>query len=110
MKRRNASIAFLFLCIFALLLPFATAAAPTQAPSGSSIAVGESNSRVTAMQLRLKELGFYPYMITGTYGTVTANAVKAFQKSNGLFADGVCGKQTYDKLFGSSALRKPFTP
>ena len=38
--------------------------------------------------------------ITGTYDDDTTNAVKAFQKENGLTADGVAGEKTLMILFG----------
>ena len=33
------------------------------------------------------------------FGQATENAVKEFQKRNGLSADGICGKNTFKKLF-----------
>ena len=35
----------------------------------------------------------------GIFGTATETAVKEFQKRNGLSADGICGKNTFNKLF-----------
>ena len=35
----------------------------------------------------------------GIFGQATENAVKEFQKRNGLSADGICGKNTFKKLF-----------
>ena len=37
-------------------------------------------------------------------GKSTVNALKAFQKANGLEADGVAGKATYAVLFSDNAL------
>ena len=34
-----------------------------------------------------------------SFGSGTENAVKQFQRNNGLSADGVCGKNTFTKLF-----------
>lgn len=35
-----------------------------------------------------------------SFGSGTANAVKQFQRDNGLSADGIVGKNTFAKLFG----------
>lgn len=43
----------------------------------------------------------------GDYGAETVSAVKAFQKANGLTADGVIGKKTWAKLLDSQKAEKP---
>lgn len=35
----------------------------------------------------------------GIYGNATKNAVRCFQSNNGLSSDGLCGKNTFEKLF-----------
>ena len=50
------------------------------------------------MQRRLKLWGYYNGSIDGVFGASTKNAVIAFQKKNGLSADGVVGKSTYKAL------------
>ena len=47
-----------------------------------------------AVQQKLKELGYYSGSVDGVYGQGTRNAVVAFQKANGLTADGVVGQNT----------------
>lgn len=37
--------------------------------------------------------------LDGKYGNATETQVRNFQKNNGLVADGICGKNTFDKLF-----------
>jgi peptidoglycan hydrolase-like protein with peptidoglycan-binding domain len=67
-----------------------------------SLAVGMSGSDVSAIQQKLKNLGLYTQSeITGYFGPVTEEAVKAFQGANGIKPDGVVGKQTKDKLFAA---------
>lgn len=43
--------------------------------------------------------GFDPKGIDGSFGSNTVTAVKAFQKANGLVADGMVGPATFAKLF-----------
>ncbi len=49
---------------------------------------------VTALQQRLKDLGFDPKGVDGRFGSGTEAAVIAFQKANGLDADGKVGPNT----------------
>ena len=55
---------------------------------------GSQGDEVIQIQTRLKNWGYYNGAIDGVYGTGTYNAVKSFQKKNGLAADGVAGSQT----------------
>lgn len=59
---------------------------------------GSKGGEVKEVQRRLKEWGYYKGTVDGVYGTGTVAAVKAFQKKNGLPADGVCGLKTYQAL------------
>ena len=65
---------------------------------------GYTGSDVTSVQKRLKELGYYTGSVDGVYGTGSIAAAKAFQKRNGLKADGLTGQSTYAALFSSSAI------
>lgn len=65
---------------------------------------GYTGEDVKSVQTRLKALGYYDKTIDGVYGTGSIAAVKAFQKKNGLTADGLAGKKTFDRLFSSSAI------
>ena len=68
---------------------------------------GSSGEAVRALQLKLKELGYFSGTGTGYYGTVTRNAVIAFQKANGLSTDGIAGPATRTKAFSGSAVTAP---
>ena len=61
-------------------------------------AYGASGSEVRAIQERLQERGLYNGSIDGIYGTKTQTAVKAFQKQQGLTADGIAGPATLKRL------------
>lgn len=51
-----------------------------------------------AVQQKLKELGYYTGSVDGVYGQGTRSAVIAFQKANGLTADGIVGAKTAKAL------------
>jgi len=57
-------------------------------------------SKVTPkrIQTTLKNAGFYSGTIDGKIGKKTREAIKEFQKANGLKADGIVGKQTWYRL------------
>lgn len=55
---------------------------------------GSSGNEVTQIQTKLKRWGYYNGSVDGIYGTKTYNAVKYFQRKNGLTADGIAGKKT----------------
>ncbi len=68
-----------------------------------SLRIGSRGDAVKEVQKRLKELGYLTGSADGVFGEKTADAVKAFQKRNGLTADGVVGESTLKKLESSSA-------
>ena len=59
---------------------------------------GSKGGEVKEVQRRLKQWGYYNGSVDGVYGTKTIEAVKKFQRKNGLTADGICGKSTYVAL------------
>ena len=59
---------------------------------------GSTGSEVKEMQRRLKQWGYYTGVVDGVFGAGTKKAVIAFQKKNGLTADGVVGLSTYKAL------------
>lgn len=65
---------------------------------------GATGSDVKQVQTQLQALGYYSGKLDGVYGSGSMAAVLAFQKANGLYADGLAGTQTFAKLFSSSAV------
>jgi putative chitinase len=59
---------------------------------------GSTGPDVTSLQIRLKQLGFDPNGVDGNFGPGTKAALIAFQKSQGLQADGIAGPQTMSAL------------
>lgn len=66
--------------------------------------LGSRGQEVRSVQTKLKSLGFYKGAVDGIYGTGTQKAVRAFQKSVGITADGIAGQKTLLYLgLGSSS-------
>lgn len=59
---------------------------------------GSTGNEVKEVQRRLKKWGYYSGSLDGIFGTGTKKAVVSFQKKNGLTADGIVGKATYQAL------------
>ncbi|WNG41343.1 peptidase [Archangium violaceum] len=76
--------------------------------SGPTLRQGARGEPVRALQNRLNALGFNAGTADGDFGPKTLAAVKAFQKSRGLTADGVVGPKTWDKL--GIKVQTPSTP
>lgn len=55
---------------------------------------GSRGQEVTQIQTKLKRWGYYKGNIDGIYGSQTLEAVKYFQRKNGLVVDGIAGKNT----------------
>lgn len=74
--------------------------------SNPSLRRGERGDAVAALQLALVDLGFAMPRSTGggkqlpdgIFGPETEEAVKAFQRANGLTADGIAGRLTFAAL------------
>lgn len=73
--------------------------------SDLSLKQEDENDTVKAMQLRLYNIGYITDKdnVTGYYGEVTSEAVKNFQKQNGLKETGTADNATLVLLFDSSA-------
>ena len=66
---------------------------------------GARGGEVKEVQRRLKNWGYYSSQLDGIYGSNTMQAVKNFQKKNGLKVDGICGKATYAALGMNDSVR-----
>ena len=73
---------------------------------------GSRGSAVIDLQNRFTALGFSPGSADGIFGSLTEAAVKSFQRSRGLAADGIVGPQTWGALLGTApaAPSPPQTP
>ncbi len=98
MLKRLISV-LLILTLVLACMPVATAA--------GSLRIGSKGNEVKKLQEALKEQGLYSQKVDGVYGRGTRTAVQAFQRANGLTADGVAGPKTLEKLYGSSGVSSP---
>jgi len=94
MRNRRYLIGALAL-VFALNIVLILAA---QSHAGAAWRRGDSGSQVTQIQEKLSQWGYYSGEIDGIFGSRTEKAVKAFQKKNGLTADGIVGNATLEAL------------
>lgn len=86
----------------------ATTSSSTGAPTVDLSTVGtlrkgDISSAVKVMQQRLISLGYLSGSADGNFGVQTYRAIVAFQKANGLYADGVAGKKTLTALSSVNA-------
>ena len=59
---------------------------------------GSRGDEVIQIQTKLKRCGYYNGTIDGIYGSKTLEAVKYFQRKNGLTVDGIAGDKTLSAL------------
>ena len=103
---------------FATEVPTATPS-PTPAPTPqmtpdsryTTLRFNDRGDDVRRLQKRLIELGYMPKgSADGAYGYQTYNAVRDFQRANGLDADGVAGPATLTQLYQNPDVRPLMTP
>lgn len=100
MNRIKTSKIFMALSVCVLAFSF------VYGSMGAVYRQGDRGDTVKEIQTRLKKWGYYSGNTDGIFGSRTKEAVKYFQRKNGLTADGVVGKATLAALGISS----PSTP
>lgn len=83
-------------CLLAALLILMTVMIPQI--SEAALKRGSTGDEVKTLQTKLKRWGYYTGVVDGIFGSGTENAVKFFQRKNGLTADGIVGTQTAKAL------------
>ena len=78
-------------------------AAAALASPGAAFAI--TNPQIPGLQVALKAHGFYSAQVDGVSGPLTANGIRAFQRSHGLPTDGLAGPATRRAL---GRLGRPF--
>ncbi len=64
---------------------------------------GSTGANVKTVQQKLKRWGYYTGSVDGIYGAKTKEAVRYFQRKNGLAVDGIAGPKTLAKMGISSS-------
>ena len=108
MKKSNKSITayrtvIAFLLTFTVLLFTGYVQKEQQNAVYTLSKIGSRGNEVRQIQKKLKELGHYKGSVDGIYGAGTQKAVKSFQKSCGITADGIAGPKTLKYLGLSSS-------
>jgi len=88
----------LLLCAL-LLLPLAAVSENT-AVHADTLEYGDENEAVLELQTRLKALCYYTGPLSGEFGSMTRNAVKAVQEAYGLPVTGKADLETQELIYG----------
>ena len=93
--RRPATLAVIFAVGFFCFTPHSLAAVLQQ---------GDRGAQVEQVQELLIARGLLDGKADGVYGEATVEAIRKFQESMGLDADGICGDQTFKLLSGAEEI------
>jgi len=77
-----------------------------QAEDFKVLKILSEGQEVVDLQMRLRDLGYFNYKVTGYFGAATQSAVRNFQERNGLYPDGTVGPQTAEVLYSDKAVRQ----
>lgn len=95
-KKKINSFYKITLCALAICAMIAGAKNTSSIPVYSQ--QGSTGTEVEEIQRVLKEWGLFKGEITGYFGAATENALKAYQKKNGLSATGIADEATLKKM------------
>jgi peptidoglycan hydrolase-like protein with peptidoglycan-binding domain len=84
---------------------------PDPVPTANLLRKGDTGTRVADLQSRLRTLRYYNGSVNGNFGQNTEDAVRAFQRAQGLPEDGVAGPEVNSALERlTSASANPAVP
>ena len=92
------AIVLMFLCIGAFAGSYAPQTSQPLTAYAVVVSQGSTGATVRTIQTKLKNWGYYTGAVDGIYGAKTKEAVKYFQRKNGLKVDGIVGNQTLKAL------------
>lgn len=94
LKNKKIIISLFFIFIISVLIIISNFLYEKNSTIEALSKYGSRGNEVTQIQTKLKRWGYYKGNIDGIYGTQTLNAVKYFQRKNGLAVDGIAGPAT----------------
>ncbi len=86
------------------------ALSPVPPVTRPTLRLGDTGPFVQQLQEMLASLGFYSGPIDQSFGSLTEQAVRAFQRTHGLTADGIVGPRTWAALDLAVAESPPVNP
>ena len=97
LKQKNSKKRKIIMLVIIIISAFSSFVIIFSDNSNVSYALSKYGSRgaeVRQIQTKLKRWGYYKGNVDGIYGSGTLEAVKYFQRKNGLKVDGIAGKET----------------
>ena len=97
LKQKNSKNRKIIMLVIIIISAFSSFVIIFSDNSNVSYALSKYGSRgeeVRKIQTKLKRWGYYKGNVDGIYGSGTLEAVKYFQRKNGLKVDGIAGKET----------------
>ena len=91
---KRALVVVAAVVLIAALLFAAVLSAEGGEAEAAALKRGSTGDKVSEMQRKLKNWGYYDGSVDGIFGSGTESAVKFFQRKNGLSADGIVGSAT----------------
>lgn len=98
MTKTKKFLAILFTVFSLLVVAKTVIVSPPNYAYAVVLKQGSKGADVKKMQQKLKNWGYYKGSVDGIFGAKTKEAVKYFQRRNGLVADGIVGKKTLSAL------------
>ncbi len=97
-KNKKLVKLFSFILLFIFAVTYITANITVIEAETTLSKYGSRGEEVKKIQQKLKNYGLYGGNIDGIFGKQTQNAVRTFQKNNGLAVDGIAGPKTLKAL------------
>ena len=95
-SKKNKALISILLILFIIVSVFAIYIQNSEVEALSKY--GSRGEEVKQIQTKLKRWGYYNGSVDGVYGSKTLEAVKYFQRKNGLTADGIAGPATLNAM------------
>ena len=98
MFKKKKFITILFFCLLIPITLLGIVTLKNKQTIETTSRYGSRGDEVTQIQKKLKNWGYYKGNVDGVYGSKTVEAVKYFQRKNGLTVDGIAGPKTLQAL------------